>query len=97
MKKFLRPTNVVEDDGTVTTLYANVVYTDMNFGDMLYRSEGPIEVRIDTEGYNNITIPELLKRCISSYNGEKTELDFVYGVLYIKSNEEEKSYIVALM
>lgn len=97
VQKFHEHANVVAHDGAVLTLYASVVYTDLKTGKILYRSEEPVEVRIDTEDFNCVTIPALPGTFISTFSTHEAEMDYLYGVLYIKGSDGDKPYIVALL
>lgn len=78
--------------------YLMVAYTDLKSEKMLFRSEEPMEVQIETEDFNRVTIPALSRKCVSTFCAyDKAEMKYAYGVLYIKGGDAEKPYVVAIM
>lgn len=57
--------HVVESKNVVVTLYATVVYANQRTEKILSHSTEPMEVRIDTDAMNSITIVGLYATCIS--------------------------------
>jgi len=93
--------NVVDSRDAIITLYATVVYADYRTGEIIYRSEGPIEVSVDTEKLNDITIPDLPRSCVSHFSTQADEMHYNYGVLTILVHKESKTgehaYVVSLV
>ena len=97
VQDFHQHANEIGRNGAVLTLYASVVYNDLMSGEILYRSENPVEVRIDTEDFNNITISGLPSSCANTFSTKLDEMEYRYGVLYIKGSDAKTPYVVALM
>jgi hypothetical protein len=90
--------NVVNSGNAVVTLYVAVVYADRQTGRILYRSVEPVEVRIDTDDLNSITIPDLPGSCVSRFSTETEVMNYSYGVLTIEGKDKDgNSYVVRLI
>ena len=88
----------MESNDSVITLYATVVYAIRLTGEILYRSTEPIEVRIDTNDLNSITIPDLPSSCVSKFSTEKEVMNYSFGVLTIEGKDEfDTPYVVSLI
>ena len=98
VQDFHQNANVVESRSGIITLYASVVYANQRTENVIYRSKEPIEVRIDTEDLNAVTIPGLPATCVSKFSTEKEEMNYSYGVLTIEGHDKSgEPYIVSLI
>lgn len=98
VQDFWHNANVIESKNAVVTLYASVVYFIRLTGKILYRSTEPIEVRIDTEALNSITIPDLPSGCASKFSADKEVMNYSYGVLTIEGEDKEHTpFVVSLI
>ena len=98
VQDFWHNANVVSSGNAVVTLYAAVVYADRQTGRILYRSAEPMEVRIDTDDLNSITIPDLSGSCVSKFSTETEVMNYSYGVLTIEGKDKDgNSYVVSLI
>ena len=98
VQDFWNNANVLESNDSVITLYATVVYAIRLTGKILYRSTEPIEVRIDTNDLNSITIPDLPSSCVSKFSTEKEVMNYSFGVLTIEGKDKSDiPYVVSLI
>ena len=98
VQDFWHNANVVESQNAVVTLYATVVYADQQTGKILYRSTEPIEIHIDTDDLNSITIPDLPSCCGSKFSTKTEVMNYTYGVLTIEGRDKNNSpYVVSLI
>ena len=98
VQDFWNNANVLESNDSVITLYATVVYAIRLTGKILYRSTEPIEVRIDTNDLNSITIPDLPSSCISKFSTETEMMNYSFGVLTIEGKDKDDTpYVVSLI
>ena len=98
VQDFWHNANVVSSGNAVVTLYAAVVYADRQTGRILYRSAEPMEVRIDTDDLNSITIPDLSGSCVSKFSTETEVMNYSFGVLTIEGEDKDSnSYVVSLI
>ena len=98
VQDFWNNANVLESNDSVITLYATVVYVVRLTGKILYRSTEPIEVRIDTNDLNSITIPDLPSSCISKFSTETEMMNYSFGVLTIEGKDKDDTpYVVSLI
>ncbi|MBR1546885.1 MAG: hypothetical protein IJ633_08860 [Prevotella sp.] len=98
VQDFHQNANVVESRSGIITLYASVVYANQRTENVIYRSKEPIEVRIDTEDLNAVTIPGLPATCVSKFSTEKEEMNYSYGVLTIEGHDKSgEPFIVSLI
>ena len=89
---------VLESNDSVITLYATVVYAIRLTGKILFRSTEPIEVRIDTNDLNSITIPDLPSSCVSKFSTETEVMNYSFGVLTIEGKDDSDTpYVVSLI
>lgn len=89
VQDFYQNAHVVESKNAVVTLYASVVYVIKMTGKILYRSTEPVEVLIDTDGLNSVTIPGLPSSCVSKFSTESEVMNYSYGVLTIEGEDNE--------
>lgn len=86
---------------TCISVYANVVYTDMKTGEILYRSSQPIQVMTDFTRENNISIPELgyNDQCSCDFWTRCQKFTYQNGVLKIEGNAygAKHAYCVSIM
>ncbi|MBO6252354.1 MAG: hypothetical protein J6O49_01695, partial [Bacteroidaceae bacterium] len=67
-------------------------------GKILYRSTEPIEVRIDTNDLNSITIPDLPSSCVCKFSTESEVMNYSFGVLTIEGKDKfDTPYVVSLI
>ena len=98
VQDFWHNANVIESKNAVVTLYASVVYVIRLTGKILYRSTEPIEVRIDTENLNSITIPDLPSGCVNMFSADKEVMNYSFGVLTIEGEDNEHTpFVVSLI
>ena len=98
VQDFHQNANVVESKNAVVTLYAMVVYANQRTEKILFRSMEPLEVRIDTEDMNSITIVGLPNTCVSKFSTDTEEMNYSFGVLTIEGhNKSGEPYIVSLI
>ena len=98
VQDFWNNANVLESNDSVITLYATVVYAIRLTGKILYRSTEPIEVRIDTNDLNSITIPDLPSSCVSRFSTETEVMNYSFGVLTIEGKDKDDTpYVVSLI
>ena len=98
VQDFWNNANVLESNDSVITLYATVVYAIRLTGKILYRSQEPIEVRIDTNDLNSITIPDLPSGCVSKFSTETEVMNYSFGVLTIEGKvKSDTPYVVSLI
>ena len=98
IQDFWNNANVLESNDSVITLYATVVYAIRLTGKILYRSQEPIEVRIDTNDLNSITIPDLPGSCVSKFSTETEVMNYSFGVLTIEGKDKSDiSYVVSII
>ena len=98
VQDFWNNANVLESNDSVITLYATVVYAIRLTGKILYRSTEPIEVRIDTNDLNSITIPDLPSSCVSRFSTETEVMNYSFGVLTIEGKDKSDTpYVVSLI
>ena len=98
VQDFWNNAKVLESKDSVITLYATVVYAIRLTGKILYRATEPIEVRIDTNDLNSITIPDLPSSCVSKFSTEKEVMNYSFGVLTIEGKDEfDTPYVVSLI
>ena len=98
VQDFWHNANVLESNDSVITLYATVVYAIRLTGKILYRSTEPIEVRIDTNDLNSITIPDLPSSCVSRFSTETEVMNYSFGVLTIEGKDKSDTpYVVSLI
>lgn len=98
VQDFWNNARVLESEDSVITLYATVVYAIRLTGKILYRSTEPIEVRIDTNDLNSITIPDLPSSCVSKFSTEKEVMNYSFGVLTIEGKDKSDTpYVVSLI
>ena len=98
VQDFWNNAKVLESKDSVITLYATVVYAIRLTGKILYRATEPIEVRIDTNDLNSITIPDLPSSCISKFSTETEMMNYSFGVLTIEGKDEfDTPYVVSLI
>lgn len=86
---------------TVITVEANLVYSDTISGKVLFRSQNPVNVYIDTTRDNNFKIPDLPedKMCFSEFSTHFQTMSYDNGVLTITGNgfNAKPPYKVILM
>ena len=88
----------MESKNAVVTLYAMVIYANQRTEKILFRSMEPLEVRIDTEDMNSITIAGLPSTCVSKFSTDTEEMNYSYGVLTIEGHDKSgEPYIVSLI
>ena len=98
VQDFWNNARVLESNDSVITLYATVVYVVRLTGKILYRSTEPIEVRIDTNDLNSITIPDLPSGCVSKFSTETEVMNYSFGVLTIEGKDKDDTpYVVSLI
>ena len=98
VQDFWNNVNVLESKDSVITLYATVVYVVRLTEKILFRSTEPIEVRIDTNDLNSITIPDLPSSCVSKFSTETEVMNYSFGVLTIEGKDESDTpYVVSLI
>jgi len=98
VQDFWHNANVLDSNDSVITLYATVVYVVRLTGKILYRSTEPIEVRIDTNDLNSITIPDLPSSCVSKFSTETEVMNYSFGVLTIEGKDKSDiPYVVSLI
>ena len=98
VQDFWHNANVVESKNAVVTLYATVVYANQQTGEILYRSTEPMEVRIDTDDLNSVTILGLPNNCVSKFETKAEMMNYAYGVLTIEGKGQDgDSYVVNLI
>ena len=98
VQDFWNNANVLESNDSVITLYATVVYAVRLTGKILYRSTEPIEVRIDTNDLNSITIPDLPSSCVSKFSTETEVMNYSFGVLSIEGKDKSDiPYVVSII
>ena len=98
VQDFWNNANVLESNDSVITLYATVVYAIRLTGKILYRSTEPMEVRIDTNDLNSITIPDLPSSCVSKFSTETEVMNYSFGVLTIEGKDKSDTpYVVSLI
>ena len=98
VQDFWNNAKVLESKDSVITLYATVVYAIRLTGKILYRATEPIEVRIDTNDLNSITIPDLPSSCISKFSTETEMMNYSFGVLTIEGKDKDDTpYVVSLI
>ena len=98
VQDFWNNANVLESNDSVITLYATVVYVIRLTGKILYRSTEPIEIRIDTNDLNSITISDLPSSCISKFSTETEVMNYSFGVLSIEGKDKSDiPYVVSII
>ena len=98
VQDFWRNANVVETTNGIIKLYASIVYVVKLTGKILYRSQKPVEVRIDTNDLNSITIPDLPSSCVSRFSTETEVMNYSFGVLTIEGKDKNDTpYVVSLI
>lgn len=98
VQDFWKNAKVLESNDSVITLYATVVYAIRLTGEILYRSTEPIEVRIDTNDLNSITIPDLPSSCVSKFSTETEVMNYLFGVLTIEGKDKSDTpYVVSMI
>lgn len=98
VQDFWNNARVLESNDSVITLYATVVYAIRLTGKILYRSTEPIEVRIDTNDLNSITISDLPSSCVSKFSTETEVMNYSFGVLTIEGKDKDDTpYVVSLI
>lgn len=88
VQDFWHNANVVENENGIVTIYSTVVYVVRLTGKILYHATEPIEVRIDTNDLNSITIPDLPSGCVSKFSTETEVMNYSFGVLTIEGKDE---------
>ena len=98
VQDFWHNANVVENENGIVTIYSTVVYVVRLTGKILYRATEPIEVRIDTNDLNSITIPDLPSSCVSRFSTETEVMNYSFGVLTIEGKDDSDTpYVVSLI
>ena len=88
---------------TVIIVKASIVYTNTRTGKVLFRSNGPIDVHIDTVRDNEVIVPELPDElgCFGNFSTYWQEMKWQNGVLTIKGKGNpsvgKDPYAVTLM
>ena len=102
VRDFWQNANILSNN-TVIIVKANVVYTNTRTGQILYRSNGPIEVFIDTVNDNEVIVPAIPDElgCFGSFSTYWQDMNYKNGVLTIKGNGNPQvgkdPYVVTLM
>lgn len=102
VRDFWQNANIIRTN-TVIIVKASVVYTDLRTDKILYRSEEPIDVHIDTVNDYEVTVPALPNElgCFVSFSTYWQEMKYEKGILTIKGkgnpNVGKNSYVVTLM
>ena len=98
VQDFYENTHVVESKNAVVTLYATIVYANQRSEKILFRSTEPLEVRIDTDDMNSLTIFGLPATCISKFSTDTEEMNYSCGVLTIEGHDKSgEPYIVSMI
>lgn len=99
---FWQNANVVSRN-TVIIVKASVIYTNSRTGQILYRSNGPIDVQIDTVNDSEVIVPALPDElgCFGNFSTYWQDMEWKNGVLTIKGEGNphvgKDPYIVTLM
>lgn len=102
VRDFWHNANVVSRN-TVIIVKASVVYINSRTGQILYRSNGPIDVQIDTVNDCEVIVPALPDElgCFGNFSTYWQDMEWKNGVLTIKGKGNPQvgkdSYIVTLM
>ena len=102
VRDFWQNANVIKAN-TVIIVKASVVYTDLRTNKILYRSEEPIDVYIDTVNDYDVIVPDLPNElgCFGRFSTYRQEMKYEKGILTIKGKGNpdvgKNSYAVTLI